>query len=157
MTLAELLTPERVIPGMQAIEHWPAITELVDHLVKIGDVPESAREELLVAIRKREDQCSTGIGSGLAIPHVYSEAIEDTVAVFGRSQTGIEFCAIDSNPVKFIVLFVIPRAQYQTHLRTLAAVARKLSNGKIRNQLAEAADTSEILALLQDLDRPLSA
>ncbi len=152
MTLAELLTPARVIPEMQAIEHWPAITELVDHLVKIDDIPEAAREELLAAIRERENQCSTGIGSGLAIPHVYSEAIDETVAVFGRSKTGIEFCAIDSNPVKFIVLFIIPKAQYQTHLRTLAAVARKLNNGAIRNQLAEAADTTEILALLQDLD-----
>lgn len=157
MTLAELLTPARIIAEMQAIEHWPAITELVDHLVKIGDIPQAAREGLLAAIREREDQCSTGIGSGLAIPHVYSEVIDATVAVFGRSTSGIEFGAIDSNPVKFIVLFVIPKAQYQSHLRTLAAVARKLNNANIRQQLAAAADTTEILALLQDLDRPLDA
>jgi len=155
MTLAELLTPARVIPEMQAIEHWPAITELVDHLVKIGDLPGSGREDLLAAIRKREDECSTGIGSGLAIPHVYSEAIDQTVAVFGRSKSGIEFCAIDSNPVNFIVLFVIPKAQYNSHLRALAAVARKLNNGTIRNQLAEAADADAILTILED--RPLSA
>lgn len=149
MTLAQLLTPERVISDMQAIEHWPAILELVDRLVENGDLAESGQESLLLALREREDKCSTGIGSGLAIPHVFSEYIDEVIAVFGRSKEGIDFCALDSNPVNFIVLFVVPKEQHNTHLRTLAAIARTLNPGAIRRQLAEAADAGEILAVLE--------
>jgi mannitol/fructose-specific phosphotransferase system IIA component (Ntr-type) len=149
MTLAQLLKPERVLPDMQAIEHWPAILELVERLVANGDLPEEGREPLLVALRKREDQCSTGIGSGLAIPHVFSDHIDEVIAIFGRSKEGIDFCSLDSNPVNFVVLFVVPTEQYNTHLRTLAAIARTLNSGAIRNQLGEAADAKEILAVLE--------
>jgi mannitol/fructose-specific phosphotransferase system IIA component (Ntr-type) len=148
MTLAQLLNPGRVISDMEAIEHWPAILELVDRLAKNGDLPAEGREPLLEALRQREDQCSTGIGSGLAIPHVFSDYIDEVIAVFGRSKEGIDFCSLDSNPVYFVVLFVVPTEQYNTHLRTLAAIARTLNPGAIRKQLSEAADAEEILAVI---------
>ena len=149
MTLAQLLNPDRVISQMQAIEHWPAILELVDRLVKNGDLPEDGREPLLEALREREDQCSTGIGSGLAIPHVFSDHIDEVIAIFGRSEEGIDFCSLDSNPANFVVLFVVPTDQYNTHLRTLAAIARTLNPGTVRKQLAAAANAEEILAVLE--------
>ena len=148
MTLAQLLNPDRVISEMQAVEHWPAILELVDRLVKNGDLPEDGREPLLQALREREDQCSTGIGSGLAIPHVFSDHIDEVIAVFGRSTEGIDFCSLDSNPAKFVVLFVVPTDQYNTHLRTLAAIARTLNPGAVRKQLSAAANAEEILVVL---------
>ena len=149
MTLAQLLNPARVISDMEAIGHWPAILELVDRLVKNGDLPEEGCGPLLEALRQREDQCSTGIGSGLAIPHVFSDHLDEVIAIFGRSKEGIDFCSLDSNPVNFVVLFVVPTEQYNTHLRTLAAIARTLNPGTIRKQLSEAADAEEILAVLE--------
>lgn len=134
---------------MQALEHWPAIVELIDHLIAAGDLPESGREEVLAALREREDQCSTGIGSGLAIPHVYSDDIDEITAVFGRSSEGIDFCSLDSNPVHFVVLVIVPREQYNAHLRTLAAIARTLNNSGIRRKLAEAGDSRDIFSILQ--------
>lgn len=148
MTLAQLLTPELVVAEMQAAEHWPAITELLDHLVSVGRVPETEREALLEALRQREDKCTTGIGYGLAIPHVFSETLEEVVTVFGRSTEGIDFCALDGNPVNFIVLFIVPKASYNVHLRTLAAIARTLNNPSVRRRLAEADDADAILAAL---------
>ena len=69
--------------------------------------------------------------------------------MFGRSGEGIDFEAIDNAPVRFIVLFMVPEAQYHTHLRTLAAIAKTLTNGQIRERLAKAKDSEAILKILQ--------
>ena len=85
MNLAELLSPKRVIANMEASEHWPAIEELVDHLINSGDLPASKRTPVLKAFRDREDQCSTGIGAGIAIPHAFMDDIDEVIAVFGSA------------------------------------------------------------------------
>ena len=133
---------------MQAVEHWPAILELVDHLISVGAYPAAGREGILGALREREEQRSTGIGGGIAIPHAFSDDIAEVTAIFGRSRAGIEFGSLDNAPVHYIVLFLVPRSQYTLHLRTLAAIAKILNSGDVRNQLAEAADEREILEVL---------
>ena len=67
MKLAKLLSADQIILDMKAVEHWSAITELVDHLVSAERLPRSQREEILAALKAREEQVSTGIGSGVAI------------------------------------------------------------------------------------------
>lgn len=148
MTLASLLTSDRVLPAMQAVEHWPAIVELIDRLIEVGAYPAGGRDSILEALRQREEQRSTGIGGGIAIPHAFSDDIAEVTAIFGRSLAGIEFGSLDNAPVHYIVLFLVPRAQYTLHLRTLAAIAKILNSGEVRNQLSEAADVAEILDIL---------
>ncbi|MCB1091030.1 MAG: PTS sugar transporter subunit IIA [Verrucomicrobiae bacterium] len=148
MTLASLLTSDRVLPAMQATEHWPAIVELIDRLIAVGAYPESGKESILDSLRQREDQRSTGIGGGIAIPHAFSDDITEVTAIFGRSKEGIEFGSLDNAPVHYIVLFLVPREQYTLHLRTLAAIAKILNSGEVRNLLAEAANEQEILDIL---------
>jgi mannitol/fructose-specific phosphotransferase system IIA component (Ntr-type) len=133
---------------MEAAEHWPAITELVDHLVATGKLPGSQREEMLAAFKAREEQVSTGIGCGVAIPHAFSDDSDEVVAVFGRSRQGIDFEALDHAPVHFIILFIVPRKDYHLHLRTLAAIAKMFTNSEIRRQLGQAETRDEILAIL---------
>ncbi|CAN5171109.1 PTS sugar transporter subunit IIA [soil metagenome] len=148
MNLASLLTEDQIIPSMEATEHWPAIVELVDSLATLGRLQGESAEAVLVSLREREEKTSTGIGHGVAIPHAFSDSIEEVTAIFGRSEHGIDFDAIDNSPVRFIVLFIVPRNQYHLHLRTLAAIAKMLNNGEIREQLATAADAAEILDIL---------
>ena len=148
MKLASLLTNDQIILDMKSGEHWDAIVELVDHLVSIGSIPEDTRNEVLEALRAREDQVSTGIGSGVAIPHTLSDRIDKVAAVFGRSAEGIDFQALDNAPVHFVVLFVVPRAQYNLHLQTLAAIAKTFANREIRRRLADATSRDEILEVL---------
>ena len=80
---------------------------------------------------------STGIGFGIAIPHCSSDRLDEVVAAFGRSSQGIEFDALDNAPVKFVVLFIVPKNQFQTHLRTLASIAKFLNDRSVRESLAE--------------------
>lgn len=148
MKLAKLLSADQIILDMKAVEHWPAIVELVDHLVAIGKLPEASRAEVLDALKAREDQVSTGIGSGVAIPHTFSDDLQEVVAIFGRSKEGIDFEAIDNAPAHFIILFIVPRKDYHLHLRTLAAIAKMFTNCEIRRQLGAAENRNEILAVL---------
>jgi len=148
MKLAQLLEPDQIILDMKAVEHWPAITELVDHLVEIQKIPSSQRECVVNSLKAREEQVSTGIGSGVAIPHAFSDELDEVIAIFGRSNAGIEFESIDNAPVHFIILFIVPSKDYHLHLRTLAAIAKMFTNSEIRRRLKAAETRSEILQIL---------
>jgi len=148
MKLSKLLSADRIILDMKAHEHWAAITELVDHLVGSGGLPQAQRAPILAALKAREDLVSTGIGSGVAIPHAFSNEIDEVVAIFGRSKVGLDFEALDHSPVHFIVLFVVPGIDYHLHLRTLASIAKMFTKGEVRRQLAAAETNDDILAIL---------
>ncbi|HEY5894715.1 MAG TPA: PTS sugar transporter subunit IIA [Chthoniobacterales bacterium] len=150
MTLGTLLTTDQILPQMQATERWAAIVELVDLLVARKKIDASSRDRVLAALKQREETMSTGIGFGIAIPHASSECVNEVVAAFGRSSTGIEFDSLDNAPVKFIVLFVVPKDQFQIHLRTLAAIAKFLNDRNVRNQLGTATGAEEILAIFEN-------
>jgi fructose-specific phosphotransferase system IIA component len=147
MTLGSLLSVDQIIPEMKASERWAAIVELIDLLVDKGRVKVADRESILSALRQREETMSTGIGFGIAIPHASSNCVPEVVAAFGRSTTGIEFDSLDNSLVKFIVLFVVPKDQFQVHLRTLAAIAKFLNDKNVREQLGKADNADEILAI----------
>jgi mannitol/fructose-specific phosphotransferase system IIA component (Ntr-type) len=149
MSLASLLSSEQIIPEMKATERWPAIVELIDLLVGQRKIDPASRDSILAALKQREETMSTGIGFGIAIPHASSEDVAEVVAAFGRSTQGIEFDALDNAPVKFVVLFIVPKNQFQTHLRTLASIAKFLNDRSVRESLAAAGTKEQILAIFQ--------
>jgi mannitol/fructose-specific phosphotransferase system IIA component (Ntr-type) len=157
MKLVNLLSPDRMLLNMKAVEHWPSIVELVGHLVTSGQLPESHHEEMLAAFKLREETVSTGIGSGVAIPHAFSDELDHVVAVFGRSEKGIDFEALDQAPVHFIILFIVPRKDYHLHLKTLAAIAKMFTNAAVLRQLKAAVCPSEVVAILDSKPARVSA
>jgi mannitol/fructose-specific phosphotransferase system IIA component (Ntr-type) len=150
MSLATLLTTEQIIPEMKATERWPAIVELVDLLVTQSKIKAPDRDTILASLKQREETMSTGIGFGIAIPHCSSDRLEEVVAAFGRSTSGIEFDALDNAPVKFVVLFIVPKNQFQTHLRTLASIAKFLNDRSVRDSLGQARSADEISSIFRD-------
>jgi mannitol/fructose-specific phosphotransferase system IIA component (Ntr-type) len=150
MSFGDLLSAEQIIPEMKATERWPAIVELIDLLVSLGKIKSQDRDDILASLKQREETMSTGIGFGIAIPHCSSDRLDEVVASFGRSTGGIEFDALDNAPVKFVVLFIVPKNQFQTHLRTLASIAKFLNDRSIRENLATAKSREEILAIFRD-------
>src|SRR5437660_10027533 len=105
---------------MKATERWAAIVELIDLLVSLGKIKKEDRDPILASLKQREETMSTRIGFGIAIPHCSSDRLEEVVAAFGRSTTGLEFDAHDNPPDKSVVLSIAPKNQFQTHLPTLA-------------------------------------
>lgn len=150
MTLANLLSAEQIVPDMKAKGRWEAIAELVELLVSTGKIRAEDREQVLDSIKQREQTMSTGIGFGIAIPHASSDKVENVVASFGRSTSGIEFDSLDNQPVFFVVLFVVPKDQFQTHLRTLAAIAKFLNDKAVRDELGKAQNAEQILQVFEN-------
>jgi mannitol/fructose-specific phosphotransferase system IIA component (Ntr-type) len=145
MTLASLLSEDQIIPEMVATDRWTAIEEIIDRLVQEEHLDEGHRDEAIAALRHREETMSTGIGFGIAIPHASCDAVGEVTACFGRSSAGIDFESLDGKPVHYIVLFLVPKDQFQTHLRTLAAIAKFLNDPVVRAELGQATDAKSIL------------
>ena len=150
MSFGDLLSAEQIIPEMTATERWPVIVELIDLLVSLEKIQTPDRDSILASLKQREETMSTGIGFGIAIPHCSSDRLNEVVAAFGRSPGGIEFDALDNAPVKFVVLFIVPKNQFQTHLRTLASIAKFLNDRANRENLGKATSREEILAIFRE-------
>src|SRR6218665_1279650 len=109
MKLAQLITPDQILLNLKADGHWAVIEELVEGLTCCGKLPQSQKAEALSSLKAREEQVSTGIGGGVAIPHSFSDELEEVIAIFGRSVAGVDFNALDGKKVHLIILFIVPR------------------------------------------------
>jgi mannitol/fructose-specific phosphotransferase system IIA component (Ntr-type) len=152
MTLASLLSENQIIPDMVSTDRWQAIEEMVSCLVRTGHLESSSKGEAMAALSHREETMSTGIGFGIAIPHASCDAVSEVTACFGRSKVGIDFESLDGKPAHLIVLFLVPKDQFQEHLRTLAAIAKFLNDPAVRESLASATDASQLLAVFEKKD-----
>lgn len=138
MNLADILTPAQVVPEMKASNRWEAIDELINNLVATGKIKPENRDQIAAVVKKRETSMSTGIGFGIGIPHASTDLIYEVVGAFGRSKTGMNFDALDNQPVKLVMLFLVPQGQFQKHLHTLANIAKLLHKTEFRLSLEEA-------------------
>jgi mannitol/fructose-specific phosphotransferase system IIA component (Ntr-type) len=130
---------------MLAAEKWQAIEEIVLFLIQGGYIKEQDKESILASLYQREETMSTGIGFSVAVPHASSDAVGSVIAAFGRSISGIEFESLDSKPVHFIVLFLVPSNQFKTHLKTLSVIAKFFNDRLMRAELMAAPDSLAIM------------
>lgn len=140
MNLGDILTPAQVLAEMKAANRWEAIDELITNLVETGKIKPENRDAIAAVVKKRETSMSTGIGFGIGIPHASTDLIYEVVGAFGRSKNGINFDALDNQPVKLVMLFLVPQGQFQKHLHTLANIAKLLHKTEFRQSLEEAPD-----------------
>src|SRR6185436_2731546 len=140
MNLGDILSPAQIIPEMQASNRWEAIDELLTNLINTAKIKPEHREQIAAVVKKRETSMSTGIGFGIGIPHASTDLIYDVVGAFGRSKKGVNFDALDNQPVTLIMLFLVPQGQFQKHLHTLAKIAKLLHKKEFRQSLEAAAD-----------------
>jgi fructose-specific phosphotransferase system IIA component len=150
MNLADILSREQIIPDLQATNRWEAIDELIDNLVKTGRIKSENREAIASVVKKRETSMSTGIGFGIGIPHASTDLISEVVGSFGRSKKGVNFDALDNQPVNLVMLFLVPQGQFQKHLHTLANIAKLLHNKEFRQALEQAPDADTMVKIIKE-------
>ncbi len=150
MDLADILTKDQILPDLQATTRWEAIDELVNNLVTTGKIQPQNREAIAAAVKKRETSMSTGIGFGIGIPHASTDLIPEVVGALGRSRTGVNFDALDNQPVNLVMLFLVPQGQFQKHLHTLASFAKILHKAEFRAVLAQAPDAEAMLNVIKE-------
>ena len=148
MTLADILQKEQVLPDLRASNRWEAIDELINNLVETGKIKAEHREQVAAVVKKRENSMSTGIGFGIGIPHASTDLIYEVVGAFGRSKSGVNFDSLDNQPVKLVMLFLVPQGQFQKHLHTLANIAKLLHKKDFRLSLENASDASEMYGII---------
>jgi mannitol/fructose-specific phosphotransferase system IIA component (Ntr-type) len=142
MNLADILSPEQIIPELRATNRWEAIDELIGNLVATGKIKPENRDAITAVVRKRETSMSTGIGFGIGIPHASTDLIYEVVGALGRSNKGVNFDALDNQPVNLVMLFLVPQGQFQKHLHTLAEIAKLLHKKEFRKELEGAPDAA---------------
>ena len=149
MELADLLTKEQVVTELKATDRWEAIEELIELLVNNGHVKSEHREAVLSVVKKREISMSTGIGFGIGIPHASTDLVDEVTGAFGRSENGVNFDALDNQPVTLVMLFLVPQGQFQKHLHTLAKIAKVLHKKEFRKMLEDAEDAAEMYQIIR--------
>jgi nitrogen PTS system EIIA component len=150
MDLGDILGPEQIIPGMNATNRWEAIDELINNLVTTGKIKREHHDAISSVVKKREFSMSTGIGFGIGIPHASTDLIYEVVGALGRSKKGINFDALDNQPVNLVMLFLVPQGQFQKHLHTLANIAKLLHRAEFRQALEQAPDAAAMLQIIRD-------
>jgi mannitol/fructose-specific phosphotransferase system IIA component (Ntr-type) len=100
-------------------------------------------------VKKRESSMSTGIGFGIGLPHASTDLIYDVVGAFGRSKKGVNFDALDNQPVSLVMLFLVPQGQFQKHLHTLAKIAKLLHRKEFRQSLEAAPDGKTMYEIIK--------
>ncbi|MDR2079960.1 MAG: PTS sugar transporter subunit IIA [Treponema sp.] len=133
MFLYEIFSPEFIKVGLEAEDKEEAFEELVDHFCQGAKL--NAREEILTAVREREAKMSTGIQKGIAIPHGKTNAVERVHGVLGVSKKGIDYDALDGQPVYLVFMMLAPQSDTEKHLRLLKRVAELLDNPQFYTDL----------------------
>jgi PTS system nitrogen regulatory IIA component len=145
MDLRDLLTPEGIIPSLKAKHKKQALQELSQHAARLTGL--EARE-IYDTLLQRERLGSTGLGRGIAIPHVKFRALSQIVCVFARLEEPIEFESIDNEPVDLIFLLLAPEHASGDHLKALARISRLLRDPQALERLRASKERAAIYAAL---------
>jgi len=153
MKLHDFIVRDGIIADLKATDRDGAIRELVTSLARAGALPEPAIDEVVAALIKREQNGSTGFGKGVAVPHVKHPQVKQMSGTIGRSATGIDFAALDHQPVYSVVLLLSPENQPQQHLQAMNIVFSNLQKDMFRRFLRQADTREKILDLLDEADQ----
>ncbi|RRJ61926.1 PTS fructose transporter subunit IIC [Paenibacillus oralis] len=145
MRITDLMIKETMIMDLRAPSKEAAIDELIASLAASGRINDPVKFK--EAILKREEQASTGIGGGIAMPHAKTAAVNEPTVVFGKSSQGVDYDALDGEPAYLFFMIAAPEGAGNTHLRTLAALSRLLIDSDFIAKLKEAKTPDEVAAL----------
>jgi len=150
MRLTDILDQELVLPDLQGQNK----REVLNEFAALLDAREKIRDQsgFLEVILAREALGSTGIGEGIAIPHGKLKNLDRLVLSFGISHKGVDFEAMDGNPVHIFFVLIAPEDSPGDHLKALARISRVLKNRSFRERLLEASSAVELYQLICEED-----
>ena len=151
MRLSDIITKDRILVDREGA--LPSKAEALHALARLlGGAVSAPEEEVLALLLEREQLQSTGIGDGVAIPHSALEHAEAQAGALLLFPKGIDFDAIDGQPVHIVFGVVGPKRATGEHLRTLARISRLLRDEATRKQLANAENAKFAYELIESHD-----
>lgn len=148
MNIQDLIKNELILLDMKAKGKEEAIDELIAVLEKAGHLQD--QKVFKQAILKREEQSTTGIGDGIAIPHAKSDAVKIPSIVIGRSRDGVNYEALDGKNSHLFFMIAVGAEAKEDHLKLLAQLSTKLMDEEFRKRLLEASTEEEILTIISE-------
>ncbi|WP_061270341.1 PTS sugar transporter subunit IIA [Leptospira interrogans] len=142
--LLTLLQPETVIFNLESGSKGEMISRLLQKAIDTHQIDTENKEEILESLLAREKSMSTGIGSGVAIPHCSVNLVDELKCVMGLNPNGIDFDSIDHQPVHIFILLIVPKTKFQEHIKTLAQIAKALNVKEDREKLIRSGSFEEI-------------
>lgn len=151
MLLQQIFTPGRIKIGLESEEKDELFEELVDLVAKTEgrDFP---RRAVVAAIHEREDKMSTGIKKGIAVPHGKAEGISTMVGALGVSRNGINYAALDGEPVYLVFLLVSSPKESELHLQALKRLARLLDDPAFYTEIMRADSPERAFSVLKSFE-----
>ncbi len=147
MQIKDFLDKRAIEVKLKSQTKEEVLEELVSLLEKTKQIDN--REDFLKVIQEREELGSTGIGYNIAIPHARSSAIKSLVGALGISKEGINFDALDKEPVHLFFLLGAPQNASGDYLKSLAIVSRFLRRKKAKQDLMEAETSKEVEEIIK--------
>ncbi len=150
MLLAELLDAKRVQVPLASRSKDDVLQELVE--LAAGDLGSATANAILTAVRDREQLLSTGIGSGVAIPHGTTPHIDTIIMAAGVARDPIDFDALDGKPVELFFLLIGPESASGAHVKALSRISRLLRREGLRRDLRLAASGAAFVEIIRTSD-----
>ena len=147
MKISDLLIKDRINLDVQSTDKTGIIRELAKLHEKTGVLNDY--EGYVKALMTREEQSSTGIGEGIAIPHAKTEFVKEPALAMGRKKEGIEYDSLDEENVKIFFMFLCPEEDTQEYLKVLARISRWIKEDRFRESLLKAKTGKEIIDIIK--------
>ena len=149
MGLLDNLKKSNILIKPETKNRWEIITEMVELAAKNRDISQSDAACITSSLIEREKSMSTGIGNGVAIPHCSTEKVKEIVTVMAITPRGINFESIDNEPVKIIILLIVPKDKLTQHIKTLANIAKMMNDAELREKILGLKTADSILKMLK--------
>ena len=153
MDFTESIKKNNILLKSKSTNRWELIEELIDLAVKNKEIEESDCDEIKKNLTSRERSMSTGIGNGVAIPHCTTAKIKDIVFLMSIIPNGMDFDSIDNQLVKIIILLLVPKNKLSQHIKTLANIAKLMSNENLRKKITTLKTPESIIKALKDHEK----
>jgi nitrogen PTS system EIIA component len=157
MKFSDFFASGNIVADLKATGKEAAIHELVQTMCASGSLTKSQGAAVERAVMERERKGSTGIGKGVAVPHAKVREVDKMLGAFGRSAKGVEFGALDGQPVHLIFLLTSSPEQTEAHLEALRKVAALLKDDDYCAFLRRATSKKELADLLREVDDRVTA
>ncbi|MBU0755021.1 MAG: PTS sugar transporter subunit IIA [Planctomycetes bacterium] len=150
MSYTQLFKENNIIGDLQATEKKTVLEEMIETSVERGLCAKSKKKSILDALLERERLGSTGLGHGIAIPHVKIDGFQGQTCLLARSKTGVDFSAVDGEPVYIFFLLISSSIDATEHLSILQWISRMARHQDFTSFVKNAKDVKEILSIIKE-------
>jgi len=155
MKFSAFIIHDAILPDVKATSARAAIDEMVQGLIAAKAIRAGQRRPIVDAVMRREKKGTTGFGNGVAIPHAKHEGVRGVIGAVAVSRKGVDFAALDRQPVHLLFLLLSNPEEPEAHLKAMEHIFRCIKNDTLRRFMCQAATREDLLDVLHEADEEL--